>query len=239
MQTGYDRSALVARLEALADERYRAFNEGLIPGAENASIGVRMPALRAVSRELLAGDWRAFLEASRDDPLHEIRMLHAMVLGGAKCSVEEKRRLVDAFLPFVNNWAVCDALCAGMKLKAAERDALFPFVLACADSPVEFRKRFGLVMLMSHYREDRYASAVIAAFRRFSHEGYYARMGAAWGLATLFLTRREAVLDILRGGALDVFTHNITIRKLCESSRVPDGDKQLARTLRRRAGGRS
>lgn len=230
----FDTEKLIARLEALSDGGYRAFSEKLTPGIENASLGVRMPALRAISRELLKGDWRAFLEASRAYPLHELRMLHAMVLGGAKCPIDEKRDLADTFLPFVENWAVCDALCASMKLKPAEKDALFDFVCACAASPMEFRRRFGLVMLMSHYREDRFADRVMAVYRDFQHDGYYARMGAAWGLATLFLCHREAALGILRDGVWDPFTHNMAIRKLCESYRVSDDDKQLARSLRRK-----
>lgn len=236
MQNTFDTEALVARLEALADEKYRTFSEGLIPGAENTSLGVRTPALRAISRELLKGDWRAFLEASRSHPLYEMRLLHAMVLGGAKCPADEKQRLIDAFLPRVDNWAVCDALCSSLKPKGADKDALFDFVCDCAASPIEFRKRFGLVMMMSRYPEDAYADRVLAAYRGFAHDGYYARMGAAWGLATLFLTHRDGMLAILRENLWDPFTHNKAIQKLCESYRVSDADKQLARGLRRGKG---
>ena len=51
----FDTDALVARLEGLADAPYRAFTDGLVPGAEQA-LGVRVPKLRAVAKELLAGD---------------------------------------------------------------------------------------------------------------------------------------------------------------------------------------
>ena len=229
----YDIDALTGRLEALADPDYRAFNEGLVPGAEARSLGVRLPQLRAIAGEILRSDWRGFLQASRTAELFELKMLHGIVLGGAKCEIGEKIALTDAFLPQVDNWAVCDALCSSFKPRAKDREALFGFLLGCADSPAEFRRRFGLVMMMSRYRDDPYAERVLAAYRRFRHEGYYARMGAAWGLATLFPYRREGVLEILRDGVLDDFTHARAIQKIRESYRVSDADKALAASLRR------
>ena len=50
---------VLKQLHSLADEKYRTFNEGLIPGAEGTSIGVRMPQLRAITKEICRGDWRA------------------------------------------------------------------------------------------------------------------------------------------------------------------------------------
>ena len=233
LENSFDMDALTARLAAMSDSGYGAFSGALVPGAQNM-LGVRLPALRGLAAELRHGDWRAFLEASRSHPVFEVRMLHGMVLGGAKCSIGEKLRLADAFLPFVENWSVCDSFCASFKPKATEKDALFAFVRACADAPEEFRKRFGLVMMMNQFRNAPWVDGVMDAYRRFSHEGYYARMAAAWGLATLFLARREECLEILRDGRWDDFTHNKAIQKLIESRRVSDEDKAMLRTMKRK-----
>lgn len=233
----YDLSPLLDRLEGLRDEKYAAFSAGLVPGLDGRALGVRMPALRGVARELVRSeDWRDFLEASRSDTLYELRMLQAMVLGGARCPVGEKIALTDAFLPTVDNWAVCDALCSSFKPKKGDLDALFPFARACAESDAEFRVRFGLVMMMDYYREPPFIEQVMAVYRAFRHEGYYARMGAAWGLATLWLFAREDALAILRDGVWDDFTHNRAIQKLRESWRVSDADKALALSFKRRKG---
>ena len=231
--SSFDMKALVARLESMSDPGYREFNLSLVPGIKTPSLGIRIPALRSLGRELLKGDWRAFLEASRSHPLFEVRMLHSIVLGGAKCPIAEMIDLLDRFLPCVDNWAVCDTLCSSLKPRASDKDALFSFVCDCAASDEEFRKRFAFVMMMNRYREDEYASRVLAAYRSFSHPGYYARMGAAWGLATLFLYQREGVLEILRSGVLDDFTHNKAIQKARESFRVSDEDKRMLAGLRR------
>lgn len=231
----YILAPLLARLEEQRDEKYAAFNASLVPGVECAAIGVRVPALRALARERVrADDWRDFLDATRAESLYELRMLHAMVLGGAKCTIAEKIALTDAFLPHVDNWAVCDTLCTSFKPKKGEQEALFAFVRDCAGSEIEFRKRFGYVMLMSHFHDAPYIGPVMAIYRDFRHDGYYARMGAAWGLATLWLYAREDALSILRENLWDDFTHNRAIQKLRESYRVSDEDKALALSLKRR-----
>lgn len=231
----YNLAPLVERLTGLGDQKYADFNAAVVPDANGRMLGVRMPVLRGIAKEITrSNDWRAFLEASRDSGVYEIRMLHAMVLGGAKCPIGEKLQLTDAFLPYIENWAVCDALCTSFKPKKGELDQLFDFVLACAESDIEYRKRYGLVMMMSYFHEAPYLDCVMAAYRGFSHEGYYARMGAAWGLATLWLYAREDALSILRENLWDDFTHNKAIQKLRESYRVSDEDKALTQALRRK-----
>ena len=229
----YDLSGLVARLEGMSDADYRALSRTLVPGVNAPVLGVRVPRLRALAREILRGDWRGFLEASRDGALFELSMLHAIVLGGARCDFAEKRALLAAFLPRVDNWSVCDTLCASYKPAAAEREALFDYLVECADSEHTYIKRFGLVMMMSRYRDDAHLDRVLDTYRRFHHPDYYARMAAAWGLATLYLSRPDDVLSILKGGALDEFTHNKALQKLRESYRVSDADKAMLKSLKR------
>ena len=118
--------------------------------------------------------------------------------------------------------------------KAGEHDALFSFLKACAASEIEFRKRFGYVMMMRHFNMEPYLHEVMEIYRGFRHDGYYARMGAAWGLATLWLSDRDGCLAILRKNLWDDFTHNKAIQKLRESYRVSDEDKALVLTLKRK-----
>ena len=231
---GYDMEALTQRLTALSDAGYAAFHRGLIPDSSCQVVGVRMPALRAVAKDIrTAPDWRDFLESSRSHPIYEMRMLHAMVLGSAQCPVDEKLRLMDALLPHIDNWAVCDGLVTSFKPRASEREAVYEYAKACAASDAAFKKRFGLVMLMSRFRDAPFLPGVMAVYRSFRHEAYYARMAAAWGLVTLWPDAREDCLSILEENLWDPFTHNKAIQKLLESDRISEQDKALARSLRR------
>ena len=78
----YDLSPLIDRLNGLKDAQYAAFNAGVVPGLQYDMLGVRMPMLHAIAKEIIRlSDWRGFLDASRGHSIYEVRMLHAMVLG--------------------------------------------------------------------------------------------------------------------------------------------------------------
>ena len=113
-------SDFLARLTSLADEKYRAFQTKLVPNEEASRIlGVRMPALRTLAKEIGRGDPRGFLAVCGDD-YYEERMLRALVTGKIKPkSFEDLCALAGDMLPYVNNWAVCDCFC--MDLKAVKK----------------------------------------------------------------------------------------------------------------------
>lgn len=228
-----DLQALLHALESHADERYRRFNESLTPGLENRSIGVRMPALRSMARAILREDPEGFLNASLTSDVHELRLLHAIVLSGIKCSFEDRLARLSAFVPTIDNWAVCDVLCNDLKPRAEGLAAMLEFIRKCLNSGREFEVRFGCVMLMLYYHGDDRIDETLRLYAGFRHDGYYARMGAAWGLSMLFVFQRERTLRFLQTDALDRFTHNTAIRKCIESRQISDSDKQLLRSLRR------
>lgn len=229
---GWDMAGLLARLEGMADERYRAFNEGLIPGAEGTSLGVRMPALRAVAREIAREDPRGFLDATLGARVHELNLLHAMAL--ARLPWAERMARLKAFVPTVGNWAVCDALCADLKPPESGLDELADFLAACAASGEEYPTRFALVARMLYYRDPARIDGTFQLYAGFRHEGYYARMGAAWGLSALYFVDRERTLRVLESGALDPFTRGKAVQKAIESRRATDEDRARLRALRRR-----
>lgn len=55
------RSDLVERLISEAQEQYRIFNQKFVVTNRNPMLGVKVPNMRAIAREIAAGDWRAFL----------------------------------------------------------------------------------------------------------------------------------------------------------------------------------
>lgn len=224
--------ALVVRLRSHADESYRIFNERLTPGAEGTSLGVRMPVLRSLARELRA-DAPAFLDASFGAKLHELKLLHALVLAAAHRSLPDAQSRLARFVETLDNWAVCDVLCGDWKPDAREQEVLLPDLIDCMQQDGEFVVRFGAVMLMLYYRDEVHVDEVFHQYAAFRHEGYYARMGVAWGMSYLYVDHPERTLHFLRNDSLDPFTHNKSIQKIIESRRVSAEEKALLRTLRR------
>ena len=231
--SGYPLDELTDKLRSLADEKYRIFNESLTPGAEGTSFGVRMPALRRIAREILRNDPSSFLDASLGHTVHEINLLHAILLAKESCSVENRLMRIRGFVPTIGNWAVCDLLCNDLKPSPEFAEALLPRLRRYSESENEYEIRFALVMLMLYYRDPAHIDETFRLYASFRHEGYYARMGAAWGLSFLFVDWPERTLELLKSNTLDRFTHNKAIQKCIESYRVSAQDKKMLRTLRR------
>ena len=228
--TAADYAALLARLRVSGDEKYRVFNESLMPGTAN-TYGVRAPVLRAIARDLLSRDWRGFLDAARDDT-HEEILLQGLVVAGAPCELPEKLVLLRAFIPKIHNWAVCDMTAASCKWRASDLSAVWDLLEPDLTAPEEFRVRFAAVLLLDYFWDDAWIDRALAAYRRVTHSGYYVTMALAWGLSVFFVKQREKTLPLLEQRVFSPAVHNKAIQKCRESFRVSEADKAYLQTLK-------
>ena len=141
--------AVRARLLALQDEKNAPFMAKLVPTLPPESVlGVRMPDCRSLARELCReSDIGLFLADLPHRYLDE-NNLHALILNEEKDYAAAVAAL-DAFLPYVDNWATCDALRpkAFKKHPATLPDECRRWI----KSGETYAVRFGIEMLMTHY----------------------------------------------------------------------------------------
>ena len=98
------------RLFALRDETNAAFMAKLVPTLPPERVlGVRMPDARALTKELCAEPDIGLFLADLPHRYLDENNLHALILNEEKdCAAAVAA--IDAFLPYVDNWATCDAL---------------------------------------------------------------------------------------------------------------------------------
>lgn len=222
--------SLREQLLELADPRYRDFSASLTPGA-GKMMGVRLPQLRAIAREIARGDWRGWLAAAEEEYFEE-RMLQGLVIGYARCAPDEKLRHVARFVPKIDNWAVCDCFC--WRLRSTEREPMWRFIQPYFRSEHEYEVRFAAVMALGNFIDEEHLETLLGQLDGVRHEGYYARMAVAWALSMCFVKFPLRTYDYLREATLDDWTFNKTIQKIVESRRVSADSKTLIRLLRRR-----
>lgn len=225
-------SEVLARLEALRDEDYRKFNESLIPGAENTTLGVRLPQLRNLAKEIIRGDWQEFLAESQQSQIYEIIMLRGLVIAAAPCEFEERLRLLAGFVPSIRNWAVCDCVCSSVKSAKQHLPETFAFLQPYLQSQEEFALRFGVVMLMDYFLRENYIDQVLDILSGIRHEAYYVNMAVAWALSVCFVKFRDKTLAVLESGVLPPWVQNKAIQKCRESRRVSPEDKAMLLKLK-------
>ena len=227
------------RLEALAEPELQRFSSALIPNIPPESVlGVRLPALRRLARELAKGDWRTYLDGAPGDSFEET-MLQGMVIGCADMPGGEWFRRIEAFLPKIDNWSVCDSFCAGLKAARQFEREMWDFAGRCLTDEREFTVRFGAVVLLNYYIDEAHSDAALARLDAVRHEGYYAKMAVAWAVSLYFAAFPEQTTAFLRQYALDDMTYRKVLQKILESRQVGAADKAAIRVMRQAAGQRN
>lgn len=220
------------QLSEMADPGYRNFIMPLMPGV-NDVVGVRLPQLRRLAREIAQGDDRQAYLGKEDGGCFEERMLRGMVIGYMRCTPVEKLEHVARFVPQIDNWAVCDSFC--WTLRREESAPMWQFIQPYFRSPSEYDVRFAAVMALRNFIDEEHLEALLAIFDGIRHEGYYARMAVAWAVSVAFVRFPERTLEWLRACRLDDWTFNKSLQKIVESLRVDDAAKRVVRSMKRRA----
>lgn len=225
---------LKKELTGLAEPEYKQFNSKLIPNINPDTIlGVRLPVLRKIAARLAKGEWREYLEEAADDSFEEI-MLQGMVIGRAKMDFPELLARVERFLPKIDNWAVCDSFCGGLKQVEKHREEMWPFLVQCLADDRAYVIRFGAVMLMDYDMEEDRVEEALRLLDAVCHEDYYVKMAVAWVLSIYYVHFPEHVMPYLQKNHLDDFTYNKALQKITESRRISPEEKERIRGMKRK-----
>lgn len=226
---------VLEHIKSLADEQYRDFHSGLCP--ENSNIlGVRVPILRNYARELMDEDWQKTYDNIGNQYYEEI-MLQGMMLGIAKITIEELINYLEEFIPRIDNWAVCDVTCSGLKLINKNREVIWKFIKKYLNSDREFELRFAIVILLDYYITDEYIDNVIKILDNIKHtEFYYVKMAVAWTLSIAYIKYPDKIMQYLQSenNHLDKDTYNKALQKIIESNRVGKREKNKIKKMKRR-----
>ncbi len=216
----------------LADEKYQKFHSRLCPGVNNI-IGVRVPILRKYAKELISKNEISEIIVSIDDELYEEIMLQGMVIGLSKISFEDKKKYIEEFIPKIDNWAICDIFCAGLKPKKQELELAWKLVEKNLKSKKEYEIRFSVVMMLDYFITDEYIDLVIQKLDNIKSDKYYVQMAVAWAVSVCYIKFSEKTMKYLRKNNLDDFTYNKAIQKIRESYRVSKDEKEILKILQR------
>ncbi len=227
------------QLEQMAEPDYKEFNGKLLPGISNI-LGVRLPKLRVLAKQIAKDDPLAYLEEMNkadwrdsDAFYYEEKMLYGLTAGYARMDDKDRRIWLDAFVPLIDNWGVCDSCCMTYKWMKKKPDYWWDYLNQWIETGKEFEIRFALVCMLAHFVDEAYIQEIFEVCSRIRSEGYYARMAEAWLVSVCFAKFPEETYEFLRNDRMDDFTHQKSIQKTCESYRVSKEWKARIRELRR------
>lgn len=220
------------RLFELQDTTYRDFHSKLMPTvAKEKVIGVRTPVLRRFAKEVAKRqDIEVFLQ-DLPHTYYEENNLHMFLLEEMK-DYEDCMAYMERFLPYVDNWATCDA--RPPKVFEKHKESLLAKIKAWIASGETYTIRYGVNLLMRYYLDEDFSAEYPKLVAGIVSEEYYVKMVVAWYFATALAKQYEAVLPFLQEGKLEIWTHNKTIQKAVESYRITPEQKNYLKTLKRK-----
>lgn len=221
------------KLIELSDEKYKEFHGGICPGVDNI-IGVRVPILRNYAKEIFnEKTWRQVLEEIDDEYYEEI-MLQGMIIGLVKkAKIDIILEYIEKYVPKINNWAICDVFCAGLKITKKNKTRMWEFIQKYLKSSKEFEIRFAIVMILDYYIEEEYIENIFKIFDAMNSDKYYVKMAVAWAISICLIKFFDETVEYLKNSKIDDWTFNKSIQKAIESYRIPDNKKEFLRKMKK------
>lgn len=218
-------------LSNLAEPEYQLFTAKLLPGIPNI-LGIRLPKLRVIAKQLAKEDWKAYLEHATQDSFEEV-MLQGMVIGYVKVEFEEIAPYITSFIPKINNWSVCDSFCNTLKITKRYPKEMWDFIQPYLKDSKEYHIRFGVVMLLTYYLKEDYVKEALQRMDEIKSDAYYVKMGIAWAVSMYYVNFPNETMSFLKNNHLDDFTYNKTLQKITESLKIDKEKKLMIRAMRR------
>lgn len=218
-------------IEENKDEKYREFTSSLLPGVNNL-IGVRLPILRNIAKEVIKEDYKTYLDFE-DFIYFEEKMIKGFVIGLLKEDIEIVLSYVEEFIPYIDNWSVCDSFCSSLKITKKNKECVWKFLNRYLKSEKAYDIRFAVVMMLWYYVDDEYLDEILLEVDKICHEDYYVKMAVAWAISMCYVKFPERTLKYLKNNNLDDFTYNKALQKICESLKIDKETKNIIRKMKR------
>ena len=221
---------IINALFEMRDEKFRDFTSKLIPNVDKELIiGVRVPDIRRLAKSLSEEERKKFI-SGLPHKYHEENLLHGVMLQLIKNDIGEVITETEKFLPYIDNWAVCDI--SQSKLLERYPDVVFGKVSEWAKSEKTYTVRFAIDVLLQFFLDENFTPEVFALAKSIASDEYYVNMALAWFWSFALIKRYEETLPIIESERLPEFVHNKAIQKARESYRISDERKQYLNTLK-------
>lgn len=221
-----------AELFESAEGEYAAFQAKLVPTIDKKTlIGVRVPILRKMAKKLEKNEQISEFLEDLPHEYYEENALHAYIVSDIR-DIDRLIRALDAFLPYVDNWAICDGMSPTLFSKPEHSARVLDAAKGYIGSGKVYTMRFGLGVLMKYFLDDRFTPSILETAADACSDEYYVNMMVAWLFATALAKQYDTAVGYIEKRRLPVWVHNKTISKGVESYRIDDETKAYLRGMR-------
>lgn len=223
----WDNDKIEKLLREHEDEAYREFHGGLTK-TSYSRIGVRVPVLRKIAKEIVKSDeWEEFLSV-RPIVFYEHAMLAGIISATVKEPYEEKIKRLKAFSEDIDDWAVCDITCSSLKCKDGR---LLADMCGFAVSEDIWLARMGIVVLLGNFAYGEYLDVLRETVNGVVAKDYYIDMALGWLICTLESHSKGAGIELMKTAKISQTVKKMATSKMRDSYRVSVDIKKQAAEL--------
>ena len=211
------------KLKSLAESKYAEFSSK-IANCEKQMLGVRIPTLRQIAKEIYFVDYNSYLD-NCSFKYFEDTMIYGLVI--ANLGFEEFLKYLPVYLSNVDSWSHIDSFVPSIKSIKANEEKFLQILKERINNASGFTLRFYIICLMDFYLKTEYLNYVFGVCESYDGQGYYNDMAIAWLISVAFVKFKDKTFNFIKNCKLSSFTLNKSISKIKDSFRVSREDKIL------------
>ena len=221
----------VKRLIEQKDEEYKEFHSSLVLNSKYEMIGIRVPIMRQIAKDIAKTNIEEFLQVAQDKYYEEV-MIQGLVISHLK---DEKvfHKFFKEYSKKVYNWALCDSFCSSIKIVEKYEDKYFAECLKMALNKQEFISRIGLITILNHFICEKNLPTIFDTLNTIESDLFYINMAEAWLVCELYTKYPKETITFIKKNNLNKFTQNKAISKIHDSYRVSSKEKVMLKQYKK------
>lgn len=223
--------SFVKYLISLQDLKYREFHTSLVLNSKYEFVGIRVPMMRDIAKQIAKGNIEEFLKYAQDHYYEEV-----MIQGLVIAHIKDERvfdKYFKKFIKKIDNWAICDSFCSSCKIVEKYEDKYFTEAIELCLNSKEFISRVGLIIILNHFIKEENLPIIFDTLNKITSDKFYINMAEAWLVCEMYTKFPKETEKFLKKNNMNNFTQNKAISKIHDSFRVSAKEKELLKKYKK------
>ena len=209
----------------IQDLKYKEFHSSLVLNSKYEIIGIRLPIMRNIAKEIAKSNIEEFLKFAQNKYYEEV-MIQGLVISHIKDEAIFYKYFKN-HIKKIDNWALCDCFCSSIKIVRKYEDKYFKEAIKFAFDENEFISRIGIVLILAHFISKENLNTIFDTVNKIKSDKFYINMAEAWLICEMYIKFPKETEEFLKNNNLNKFTQNKSISKIHDSYRVSREEKEL------------
>lgn len=161
-------------------------------------------------------------------------LIKGIIIANLDINYTKRLKLIDNYLPLIDNWEVCDTFCSELKFVKNHLDD-FLIYLENLNKEKEYYLRFYIVMLLNYYLNDKYIDYILNHLIIIKSDHYYANMAIAWCYSKCLVKYFTKTFNFLQNNQnkINKWLYNKALQKGIESLQISKSNKLKLKNAKR------